>query len=118
MGLESVFKLSLIMSMVDNLTSPLSKVQAGVGGSVSKLQKMEQGLGSMTKTGIGVAVVGDQITKAALAPVQATFDTRRALGELSSLGVKDLKTSATPGQVRQRQSSSVLLMTLRAVLPR
>lgn len=92
MGLESVFKLSLIMSMVDNLTSPLSKVQAGVGGSVSKLQKMEQGLGSMTKTGIGVAVVGDQITKAALAPVQATFDTRRALGELSSLGVKDLKT--------------------------
>ena len=56
MGLESVFKLSLIMSMVDNLTSPLSKVQAGVGGSVSKLQKMEQGLGSMTKTGIGVAV--------------------------------------------------------------
>ena len=51
MGLESVFKLSLIMSMVDNLTSPLSKVQAGVGGSVSKLQKMEQGLGSMTKTG-------------------------------------------------------------------
>ena len=92
MGLESVFKLSLIMSMVDNLTSPLSKVQAGVGGSVSKLQKMEQGLGSMTNTGIGVAVVGDQITKAALAPVQATFDTRRALGELSSLGVKDLKT--------------------------
>lgn len=92
MGLESVFKLSLIMSMVDNLTSPLSRVQAGVGSSVSRLQKMEQGLGSMTKTGIGMAVVGEQITEAALAPVQATFETRRALGELSSLGVKDLQT--------------------------
>lgn len=92
MGLESVFKLSLIMSMVDNLTSPLSKVQAGVGGSVSKLQKMEQGLGGMTKTGLGMAVVGEQITEAALSPVQATFETRRALGELSSLGVKDLQT--------------------------
>ena len=92
MGLESVFKLSLIMSMVDNLTSPLSRVQAGVGSSVSRLQKMEQGLGSMTKTGIGMDVVGEQITEAALAPVQATFETRRALGELSSLGVKDLQT--------------------------
>lgn len=92
MGLESVFKLSLIMSMVDNLTSPLSKVQAGVKGSVSKLQRLEQGLGNMTKTGLGMAVVGDQITSAALAPVEATFETRRALGELASLGVKDLGT--------------------------
>lgn len=44
----------------------------------------------MTKTGAVVAGVGAQITDAVLKPVEATFDTQQALGELSSLGVKDL----------------------------
>lgn len=90
MSLESVFKLSLIMNMIDNLTGPMSRVTSAAGGSISKLQSMEQTLGGMTKGGIAMAAVGEQITSAALAPVEATFETRRALGELSSLGVKDL----------------------------
>jgi TP901 family phage tail tape measure protein len=52
---------------------------------------MEQTLGGVTKGGIAMAGVGSQITEAALAPVAATFGTRKALGELSSLGIKDLK---------------------------
>lgn len=91
MGLESVFKLSLIMNMIDNLSGPLSRVTNGVGGSVSKLEGMQQTLGGVTKGGIAMAAVGMQITDAALAPVEATFATRKALGELSSLGIKDLK---------------------------
>lgn len=91
MGLESVFKLSLIMNMIDNLSDPLSRVTNGVGGSVSKLESMQQTLGGVTKGGIAMAAVGMQITDAALAPVEATFATRKALGELSSLGIKDLK---------------------------
>lgn len=90
MSLESVFKLSLIMNMVDNLTGPMARVQSSVGGSVSKLESMEQSFGNMTKTGAAMAGIGAQITDAALAPVAATFETRRALGELASLGVKDL----------------------------
>ena len=35
--------------------------------------------------------LGSSIAGAALAPVEATFETRRALGELASLGVKDLE---------------------------
>ena len=34
---------------------------------------------------------GSQIVNAVLAPVEATFETRRALGELASLGVRDLE---------------------------
>ncbi|WP_270815166.1 phage tail tape measure protein [Hungatella effluvii] len=90
MGLESIFKLSLIMNMIDNLTGPMSSVQSSVGGSVSKLQGMQQTLGGVTKGGLAMAAVGSQITEAALSPVSATFATRKALGELSSLGVKDL----------------------------
>lgn len=91
MSLESVFKLSLIMNMIDNLTGPMAGVQTSVDNSVSKLEGMNQALGNMTKTGAVVAGVGAQITDAALAPVEATFATRKAIGELSSLGVKDLQ---------------------------
>lgn len=90
MSLESVFKLSLIMNMVDNLTGPIARVQSSVDSSVSSLQNMEQTFGTMAKTGAVMAGIGAQITDAALAPVEATFETKRALGELSSLGVKDL----------------------------
>lgn len=92
LSLESVFKLSLIMNMVDHLTGPMARVQSSVGGSVSKLESMEQSFGNMTKTGAAMAGIGAQITDAALAPVAATFETRRALGELTAMGVKDLKT--------------------------
>lgn len=91
MSLESVFKLSLIMNMVDNLTGPMSRVTSNVNGSVSRLDKMNQSLGGIIKTGATMQTVGSQIAGAALAPVEATFETRRALGELASLGVKDLQ---------------------------
>lgn len=78
------------MNMIDNLTGPMGGITSSVGGSVSKLQSMNQTLGTMAKTGMVMAEVGQQITGAALAPVEATFETRRALGELASLGVEDL----------------------------
>lgn len=79
------------MNMIDNLTGPMAGVQSSVGNSVSKLEGMNQTLGNITKTGAVMAGVGAQITDATLAPVQATFATRKAIGELSSLGVKDLQ---------------------------
>ena len=90
MGLESVFKLSLIMNMIDNLTGPMGRVSSSVDGSVSKLQSVNQTLGTMAKTGLVMQEMGAQIAGAALAPVEATFETRRAIGELASLGVEDL----------------------------
>lgn len=98
MGMESIFKLSLIMNMIDNLTGPMVRVNSTVDGSVSKLQGMQQSFGDMTKTGASMAGIGAQITDAALAPVAATFETKRALGELSAMGVKDLKTLEEAGK--------------------
>ena len=91
MSLESVFKLSLIMNMVDNITGPMAKINSSVNGGVSRLQKLEGTLGGMVKTGAVMTELGSSIAGAALAPVEATFETRRALGELASLGVKDLE---------------------------
>jgi hypothetical protein len=92
MSLESVFKLSLIMNMIDHITGPMASVTSGIDNSVSRLEGMNQTLGNLTKTGATMAGVGAQITAAALSPVGATFETKRALGELKSVGVQDLKT--------------------------
>lgn len=90
MSLESVFKLSLVMNMIDNITGPMSGISSNVSGSMSKLQSANQAFGSMVKTGAVMQEMGSQITGAVLAPVEATFETRRAIGELASLGVKNL----------------------------
>lgn len=90
MSLDTVFKLSVIINMIDQLTGPMARVNTSVDGSVGKFQQLEQGFGNMTKSGLAMTAVGTQIANAALAPAKATFETRKALGELSSLGIKDL----------------------------
>ena len=49
MSLESVFKLSLIMNMIDNLSGPMAGVASKVGANVSKLDAASQTFGSMAK---------------------------------------------------------------------
>lgn len=86
--MESVYKLSVILNMVDNLSGQMSGVQNTVSSSV---QKLNSAFGTMQKAGAAMAGVGGAITGLAMSTVTATFDTQNALGELSSLGVKDLK---------------------------
>lgn len=90
MSLESVFKLSLVMNMIDHLSGPMARIASRVGADMTKLDGVSQAFGSMAKTGIVMQEIGNQITGAVLKPVGATFETRRALGELASLGVTDL----------------------------
>lgn len=88
MGMESVYKLSVILNMVDNLSGKM----AGIGNNVSgEIKKLNSAFGTMQKAGAAMAGVGVGITGLCAKTVTATFDTQNALGELSSLGVKDLK---------------------------
>ncbi|MCI7660317.1 MULTISPECIES: phage tail tape measure protein [Eubacteriales] len=90
MSLESVFKLSLVMNMIDNLSGPMAGIASKVGVDVTRLDSLSQAFGSAAKAGAVMQEMGTQIAGAALAPVEATFETRRAIGELASLGVRDL----------------------------
>lgn len=90
MSLESIFKLSLVMNMVDHLSGPLAGIASRVGADVAKLDALSQTFGAALKAGVAMQEIGSQITGAVLAPVEATFETRRALGELASLGVEDM----------------------------
>lgn len=78
------------MNMVDHLSGPLAGIASRVGADVSKLDALGQTFGGFIKAGTAMQGAGSQITSAVLAPVEATFETRRALGELASLGVEDL----------------------------
>lgn len=88
MGMESVYKLSVILNMVDNLSGQMGGVGDNVSGVIGKLNSA---FGTMQKAGAAMAGVGAGITRLYMKTVTATFDTQNALGELSSLGVKDLK---------------------------
>ena len=88
MGMESVFRLSVVMGMTDNLTSPLSGVANDVEDTTKKLN---DAFGTVQKAGAALAGAGVGITTACLATVTSAFETQDALGELSSLGVTDLK---------------------------
>lgn len=88
MGMESVYKLSVILNMVDNLSGNMGGVENSVSSTVNKLNSA---FGTMQKAGMAMTGVGGAITGLAMKTVTSTFDTQNALGELSSLGVKDLK---------------------------
>lgn len=88
MGMDSVFKVSLVLDMIDNMTSKVN----GVSGTVqNSFEGMNRSFETMQRAGMAMTGAGTAIAGACLSTVTATFDTQNALGELSSLGVEDLK---------------------------
>lgn len=87
MGMESVFKLSVVLGMIDQLTPKLPNVESGVSGA---LKNINNGFGVMQKAGAAMAGTGAAILGTTAKLVTSTFQTQDALGELASLGVEDL----------------------------
>ena len=90
MGFDTVYKLSVVMQMIDNLSQPMKGISSKMDSSLSSFDRMSQGFGTITQTGAAMAGVGGQITEGIMKPIEATFETKRAIGELASLGVQDL----------------------------
>lgn len=90
MGFDSVYRLSVVLNMIDNLSSPMRGASENMTGAMRQLDSMSQTFGGMAQTGAVMTGLGVEIAQGVLAPVQATFETKKALGELSSLGIEDL----------------------------
>lgn len=88
MGMDSVYRLSVVLGMIDNMTTPLSGVTDKVTDST---ERINQSFGTIQKAGAVMSGIGAGILSAGAATVTSTFATQDALGELSSLGVKDLQ---------------------------
>lgn len=88
MGMESMYNLSVVLRLTDNLSPGIEQAGATATQSVNK---MNGAFDSMQKAGTVLAGTGAAILGVGLSTVTATFDTQNALGELSSLGVEDLQ---------------------------
>ncbi len=90
MGMESIYKLSLLVSMLDNVSAPAAQIQRAVGKSASSFQSYSAEVSRAVRDSTILIGAGTQIANSALAPVRAIYDTQDALAELSSLGVEAL----------------------------
>lgn len=89
--MDAIYKLSVILTMVDNISNPIKNSQSNITAAITRLENYAGIFGDITQTGALISGLGVTITEGILAPVQATFATKQALGELASLGVEDLE---------------------------
>ena len=78
--------------MIDNLSGPMRNSSQQTQKALQKLDGLSQTFGNITQLGGVTAALGRGMAESVIAPVEATWDTKRALGELASLGVQDLET--------------------------
>ncbi|GKH51860.1 hypothetical protein CE91St46_29710 [Eubacteriales bacterium] len=90
MALESIFKLSMIVSMIDRMSGPAAKIQRSVGQTTDKFQQFSTSMAACARDGVVLVGTGTEIAKGMAAPVKSIFGTQDALAELSSLGVESL----------------------------
>lgn len=91
MSLESLFRLSVVINMIDNVSKPVGKVNDEMTKLEKTATKLTNASSNFAKSGTAIAVAGYGMTKGLLSTVEATYETKAALGEVASLGVKDLK---------------------------
>ena len=89
--MEAIFKLSVMVNMVDNMTSKVKNVNKSTEVLKKGIEKLNLKFKEMVKSSSIVAVASYQLTKSLLSPVTATFETQKALGELSSVGIENLE---------------------------
>lgn len=90
MSLESLFRLSVIINMIDNVSKPAGKVDEEMTKLEKRYTSLTNASSNFAKAGTGIAMAGYAITNGLMATVEATYETKAALGEVASLGVKDL----------------------------
>ncbi|SKC68245.1 phage tail tape measure protein [Maledivibacter halophilus] len=90
-GLDTIFKLSVFVNMIDNLTGPSRQINSAVDSTTKRLDNLRRSYAETAQTGAIVSAAGVGITKGVLSPVEATFETQKALGELSSVGIENME---------------------------
>ena len=90
MGMESIYKMSVLVNMIDSFTGPSAHVQKSLNKTTQGFQSYTNQLGEIARNGTALIAVGEATTKATMAPIKAIFGTQNALGELSSLAIEEL----------------------------
>lgn len=91
MGLENIFRLQLLFSLIDGVSSPLKNINNVGNSTKNTLSELNERFIKLGKVGTVLFSFGVALSKALSQPVKDIFSTRKALSELSSLGIFDLK---------------------------
>lgn len=91
MSMQTLYQLSLVVNMIDNLSAPARQIAASADQASSRLDNFIQKSQGLVKSGTAMMLLGKEVTTAVLSPVKATFQTQSAIGELASLGIKDME---------------------------
>lgn len=89
--MESIFKLSVMVNMIDNITGISKKINENITKLKTGIEALDNKFKEMSKSGFLMVGTGTLISKSLLTPVKATYETKKALGELASLGYEDLQ---------------------------
>ena len=90
MSLEKIFRLSVIVNMIDRITPPAARISQSLREGASRIDDWNKKIRLATQAGRGYLTSGIAVTTGMLTLGKSTFESSKALGELSSLGIKDL----------------------------
>ncbi len=88
--MDSIFKLGILLSVVDHVTGPSSRIGKGLTNLKGKAAALGPAFEKFKTYGLIMAAVGAALLTVLSGTVMATVDTQKALGELASVGIQDL----------------------------
>ncbi|MBK5274602.1 MAG: phage tail tape measure protein [Desulfuromonadales bacterium] len=96
--MESIFKLGILIKMTDMVSGPMQAISRSMAGLKTKAAELQPVFDKFKSIGMPLAAAGAAITAMLTGTVMATVASQKALGELSSVGVKDLRALEIAGQ--------------------
>ena len=90
MSMESVYRLSVIVSMLDQFSGPSARISRTLNTTSASVQGLHVDVAKIARDSAILYGTGKEIAEGAIAPVKSIFATQDALAELSSLGVESL----------------------------
>lgn len=88
--MESIFKLGILLSVIDRVSGPAGQMAKGMDGLRGKILGLGPAFDKFKRYGLVAMTVGAGILNMMTGAAMATEPTQKALGELSSVGVQDL----------------------------
>ena len=90
MSLESIYKLSILVSMIDQFSGPSARINRTLNSNAASLHNFNVDIAKIARDSSILFGSGKEIAEWSAAPVKSIFATQDALAELESLGVESL----------------------------
>lgn len=95
--MESIFKLGIVLSVIDRISGPSTKIGDNMDGLRGKVLSLGPAFNKFKTYGLLVATVAAGLLNMMTGTVMATTASQKALGELASVGIENLQALENAG---------------------